>query len=121
MSSTALGEILVAMGLLSPEDRDEAMTIQRLNGSNTFGEILVKHGYCGESDIDKAITIQKKLRSTKHHERTHALTDVALHSKEAVMHVQRQLAEIGRAFLEKAGGPEIPTPILGIPIVIPRE
>jgi|WetSurMetagenome_2_1015567.scaffolds.fasta_scaffold1228703_1 hypothetical protein len=118
MSDTTIGEILVSMGVLTEKQRSTAMDYQRLHTkSQTFGEVLVQLGYCTLEEIDVALGFQKKLRSEKPQERAVATYDVAKLSKEKVGEARRQLIATGRAIIEKAGTSDIPTPVLGVPII----
>ena len=54
------GEILVSDGLISHEQLEEALAIQRTCG-DTLGSILLDLGYIVETDIVKALSIQYQL------------------------------------------------------------
>jgi hypothetical protein len=118
MSDTTLGEILVALGIITDNQRWAVMDYQRLmDNPMTFGEILVQMKYCTPEQVSEAMGLQIRLRSDKTHDRAEATYDIARRSKEAIGEVRRQLIATGKAIIEKAGTADIPTPILGVPIV----
>lgn len=118
MSDTTIGEILVSMGVITDKQRTTAMDYQRLSARTvTFGEVLLQLGYCTLEELDSALGLQKKLRSEKPQERAAATFDVAKLSKEKLGEARRQLIATGRAIIEKAGTSDIPTPVLGVPII----
>jgi len=108
----------VSMGILTEDQRYTATEYQRLAGNPmTFGEVVVHHGYCTPQQVDEAIRLQTKLRSKKTSERAEATFTVAQKSKEAIGAARKQLIATGRAIIEKAGNSDIPTPVLGVPII----
>jgi hypothetical protein len=60
VSPLRLGEILVAIGKLTPAGLNEALARQRSSGRR-LGEELVAGSYATQADIDTAIATQKKL------------------------------------------------------------
>jgi len=118
MSDTTLGEILVVLGVISNTQRFAAMEYQqRATVPLTFGEILVGQGYCTREQVEEAARLQKGLRSDKPQEKAEAVYDVAKRSKEVLGETRRQLIATGKAIIEKAGTADIPTPVLGVPII----
>lgn len=120
MTNTTLGEVLVSAGVLTEEQRQAALDFQRLeNQPMSFGEVLVHQGYCTQDQVDDALRLQGSMRSDQRHVRAAAFCDVAQKSKQTMRALQRELINMGQSFVEKAGMADIPTPILGVPI-IPR-
>ncbi len=52
-----LGDILVSKGVITAEQRDEALDVQKSTGE-MFGEIIVDHGWATEEKILKALSEQ---------------------------------------------------------------
>lgn len=118
MSDTTLGEILVSLGLLTNAQRFAAMEFQQETATPlTFGEIVVANGFCTREQVEEAAQLQKKLRSDKPHEKAEATFHVARRSKEALGTAHQKIIATGKAIIEKAGTSDIPTPILGVPII----
>ena len=55
-----IGEILVNEGIITPEQLDQALELQKKNGE-LLGELLMDLGYVTEADIAKTICIQYQL------------------------------------------------------------
>ena len=63
--SVRLGEVLVQQGLISPEDRDEALELQSSKGGSSrrrqpLGQILVGTGKIDPMDLRKALVLQSQ-------------------------------------------------------------
>jgi type IV pilus assembly protein PilB len=61
-SHKKIGEILVANGLITETQLNEALADQRASG-NRLGEIVVKKGWVSREEIDKCLTQQKGISS----------------------------------------------------------
>jgi hypothetical protein len=55
-----IGEILVNEGVITPEQLDQALELQKKNGE-LLGELLMDLGYVNEADIAKTICLQYQL------------------------------------------------------------
>jgi type IV pilus assembly protein PilB len=55
--ATKLGEMLVKAQLITPEQLDEAIKIQRREGGK-LGSIVVRHGFCSDQDIVSFLGMQ---------------------------------------------------------------
>jgi hypothetical protein len=66
---TSLGEILVAKGMISPDQLKSALSVQELVDARRldarFGSVAVQNGFAGEKDIDRALEEQKRLFKEK--------------------------------------------------------
>lgn len=63
MDQRKLGEILVSLSMLTPDELDEALKRQRALGKR-FGETLVELGLLSKSSIECALRMQKRHRGT---------------------------------------------------------
>ena len=118
MNDTTLGEILVRTGVISETQRMSAMDYQhRSDNPVAFGDILVHHGFCTRDAVEEAAKLQTKLRSDKTHVKAEAFSDVARRSKEALSTTRRKLIAAGKDIIRKSGTEDIPTPVLGVPII----
>ena len=54
-----LGEILNDMGVVSPDEVEEALRKQEKGTDKRIGEILVDENYVREIDLDRALQIQR--------------------------------------------------------------
>lgn len=66
ISNRQLGEVLIERGLISTEQLDSALVIQKQKGG-LIGEILVVLGYIKEPDVKLVLTIQKDLEKKGRH------------------------------------------------------
>jgi len=56
-----LGEILVSLGKVKPEQVAEALKVQKSKGG-AIGTVLVELGYCDQSDVTAALAVQMGMR-----------------------------------------------------------
>ena len=57
-----LGELLVGLKYLTPQQRDEALERQRRDGRK-LGEILVERGHCTYKQVYEALALQERVRA----------------------------------------------------------
>lgn len=57
-----LGEILVDLRVVKPEDVEEALRLQRNGMKKLIGEILVERGLVESVEVERALTIQSRVR-----------------------------------------------------------
>lgn len=61
LSEGKVGDILVSMGKITPEQLEKALEIQKKKDSNRFlGQILVDEGYIEYKDILRVLAVQDK-------------------------------------------------------------
>ena len=79
---TALGNILIELGLITLEqlaeaiERQENSTLEQL-----LGAVLVHQGYCTKEDVDTALSAQKSMRQGKKVRQALAMADLAIRRK----------------------------------------
>lgn len=56
-----LGQLLVSLNIITENQLEHALHIQRLNPDKKLGEILVELGFAKSEDVEKGLTIQQKL------------------------------------------------------------
>ena len=61
---TLLGELLVIGEVITPEQLNQAIVIQRATGLR-IGEVLVQQGMCSSQQVLESIRLQEKLRHTR--------------------------------------------------------
>ena len=66
ISNRQLGEVLIERGLITSEQLDSALVIQKQKGG-LIGKILVVLGYIKEPDVNLVLTIQKDLEKKGRH------------------------------------------------------
>lgn len=57
-----LGEILVDLRAVKPQEVEEALELQRNGVSKLIGEILVEKGIVSNEDVQRALEIQSRVR-----------------------------------------------------------
>ena len=57
----ALGKLLIREGLVTSDELDHALSLQRLNPGVRLGEVLVAEGYTASSDISRLVAEQHEL------------------------------------------------------------
>lgn len=57
-----LGEILVDLKAVRPQDVEEALKLQQNGVNKLIGEILVERGLVSREDVEKALEIQSRVR-----------------------------------------------------------
>jgi hypothetical protein len=57
-----LGEILVDLRVVKPQEVEEALKLQRNGVAKPIGEILLEKGVVGNEDIERALEIQSRYR-----------------------------------------------------------
>jgi hypothetical protein len=68
--STFIGDILVSLGLVSPEAKEEALAYQaseRAAGRDPglLGSLLIQRGACSSADVELGMKVQRWLRGVK--------------------------------------------------------
>lgn len=59
-----IGEILVDLGQVTPQEVEEALEVQRtMNGNRPLGEILVDKGLVDDEAVKRALTIQARFKA----------------------------------------------------------
>jgi len=58
-----LGEILVDLKAVRPQDVEEALKLQQNGMKKLIGEILVEKGFADKRDIQRALEIQSRFKS----------------------------------------------------------
>ncbi|MCX5653530.1 MAG: ATPase, T2SS/T4P/T4SS family [Planctomycetota bacterium] len=61
MKRKRLGEVLVSMGKVKPDQVNEALKVQKDKGG-AIGAVLVDLGYCDQSDVTAALAVQMGMR-----------------------------------------------------------
>ncbi|MCX7770914.1 MAG: hypothetical protein N2202_07515 [Proteobacteria bacterium] len=56
-----LGELLVNLNIITKEQLEHALDVQKLEPEKKLGEILIQLGYAKNEDIQKGLTLQQKL------------------------------------------------------------
>lgn len=56
-----LGELLVNLNIITPEQLDHALKIQEANPEKKLGEILIQLGYAKREEVEKGLLLQEKL------------------------------------------------------------
>jgi len=58
-----LGEILIALGVTTPQAVERALELQQTRGtSHRIGELLTEAGLASAEAVERALTIQKRVR-----------------------------------------------------------
>jgi len=57
-----LGEILVDLRVVKPQEVEEALELQRNGVAKPIGEILLEKGVVANEDIERALEIQNRVR-----------------------------------------------------------
>ncbi len=57
-----LGEILVDLRVVKPQEVEEALELQRNGVAKPIGEILLEKGVVANEDIERALEIQSRVR-----------------------------------------------------------
>ena len=106
---TSIGAILVAMGVITADQLEEAVREQEKERLDILlGKILLANGIISQSQLEAALTTQKGLRSKKKHQRAMAQSQIAECGVGSIMAMASSIKSHAREAREKITGTAFP-------------
>lgn len=107
--ATALGTLLVKMGVLSESDLASAIALQETADEDALlGHQLVAHGVCTAEQIDVALKAQAQIRSADRSDAAMGVADIAAYRRHTTHHARRNLVLRAQEVVRKATGQGYP-------------
>ena len=82
VDQTALGYLLIEMGLITEKQLEEVVKLQgQIHQDARLGRLLVRRGICDEDEVKQALSYQHRLRKTDPTHRAIIMADLAMRRK----------------------------------------
>ena len=113
-----LGDILVKMGVLKPEDLEKALEFQKgADKDELLGKILIATFSCSPEVVDTAMNLQKGFRSEDLAAQAKAAVALATARKRITRNANIDMMYRGAKALQRVRGDEF-TPVFGIQLPV---